>query len=99
MKAGRLMFWLVPAGALFLGFLPGLMNRQWWERCRHYNSPRNVRLALARGYAREFESKNGRKPDTEELSRYAGEHFAGDFEQHKVDEYLTSRWKEPPIER
>lgn len=98
MKMSRIWYWVLPAGVL-------LASGGWTlsERARHeaesgmrryYHSRDNLACGLARGYARKFETVNGRRPEIAELSEWAVGRFAEDFEisdQLKVEFRASGR--------
>jgi hypothetical protein len=94
MKIKRLIYWLVPVGALLLGAIPGLIDHHWLKLSVRYMVAGNLSCALARGYAREYEEKHGRKPDIGELDKWASERFAADLERMKFDNQFIARWKD-----
>ncbi|MGD4048246.1 hypothetical protein QT600_22505, partial [Xanthomonas citri pv. citri] len=68
--------WLVWA-AFLVGLIPGLHEKYWRFVKKHYYE-QGASCGLVRGYAREFESKNGRKPNDAELLDWCTNRFTAD---------------------
>ena len=67
--------------AFLLGLTPGIEDIYYRLVLRRYRTPENHgAVLLARGYAREFEYKNRRRPSIEELTAYATARFNQDVE-------------------
>jgi hypothetical protein len=89
-------YWLLPIGALLLGLLPAMVHYQQAKRGRTYHGEGNFRLAYARGCAREYESKYGRRPDIPELTQWASEHLSKDLVHMKITDEWNAGWNDPP---
>jgi hypothetical protein len=94
MTSKRLLNWLIPSAAVLLVVIPTIIDLRWRKAGAHYAKKGNHSCALARGYAREFEAKHGRKPNITELSRYASERFAAQLENSKMDWDYIANWND-----
>lgn len=63
--------------AFLIGLLPGLHEKYWRWVKRHYYE-QGVGCGLIRGYAREFEKQNSRKPNDIELLNWCAGRFSED---------------------
>jgi hypothetical protein len=99
MKIHRALCWIIPSGLLGFAIVHSVRDRYWFGVYRHYRAEGNLPCALARGYAQEFEAKNGRRPGIEELSVWGSERFAGDLERMDIGEDDKAHWKDTAFER
>lgn len=77
-------YWAVIAAVGVVAALPGLLELYELHVRQHYRQQGLV-CALARGYAREFEITERRKPNPEELINWCVSRFAGDVEKMEFD--------------
>jgi hypothetical protein len=87
MKRHRFRRIILPALLFLFGFSPAIVELYHKWVLKGYRRHENHGcVLLARGYAREFEEKFGRRPSIEELTAWATQRFAEDVDRmHFLD--------------
>lgn len=98
MKFRRTLRWLLPLSAFLGGAVPGLAAVYWTKVLIKYQRVDGTSCLLARGYAREFELKEGRKPDMAELRQWAEKRFREDMKKVRIEADFRVVKKPGPFE-
>src|SRR5687768_16618846 len=92
MKIRRHFRWILPLTVFFLFLTPFIVGRRYGSVARYYRKAENRSCGLARGYAREFESKTGHAPSDEEFKAWTISRFSEDLQKMRVDDKGNVDW-------